>query len=93
MFNWKVTSPIEGTYRVNDKPWDTVVWFYEVGQRWECEDCLQNNCPHISAAKKFKREGEVPMKQITAPNQERSFFQRLRYVDDALRTSDFSTRT
>ena len=57
MFSWEVTSPIEGTYRVKDKPWDTVVWFYEVDQRWECEDCLQSNCPHISSAKKFKREG------------------------------------
>ena len=59
MLSWNVTSPSDGAYMVEDKPFGTVVWFYDKSGRWECQDCIGTNCQHIAAAKNFeeKRSG------------------------------------
>ena len=41
------------TYKVSDLSdgftWPPV-WFYAAPQKWRCEACITNNCPHIKAA-------------------------------------------
>lgn len=71
------------TYKVSDLSdgfnW-TPVWFYAAPQKWSCEACITNNCPHIKAAQK-----------ITAPGAERLKQELLTEDDDTISNSKFST--